>query len=580
MTGAPAPSPSLRQLAQALGLSRSTVSRALNNAPRISAATRRAVQEEARRMGYRPSAALSAAMSGAASRGRRQFRETVAIVSFDYPLHLHKPDLSHAAWRRVFCEGLVESAGRLGCDLDFLSLRDHPLPSLRRILRARGISRAIILRFPAFSPADDRMAEMRREINCVFVGSRQCAAPDGVTVAPDLFSAGQTAFLAAWRAGYRRFYLTANIATLNPGRRFEAGVHFASLLVSSQTGYANAPLDARGSDLAGELERLDGECCVIGGVTHGQIPKVLKRLAGRDPPGWIDWHANLSQSLHPFTGIDQRDGLQASTALELCLGAFRALRSTEVTQAGQYLVPTGWIAGQTLPTRRSDHLSLAPDRPFAKAVGEQFLPLGLPGLGGLNLADPQIVPYFGMIPAPMIPPGRWIFHGLPFQLGGTPNGVGSSFLMAGAARGPASIAQPARRLAVRGRARAIYFLHLAAWAREHERIARYRIRYRDGQTVDVPVVALGSRGQVDSNQPPANIQDWWGANRHFHTDSARSVCLIDCDHHLGSTGYYYILHWANPRPTQPISSIDMLSEPGTEALLLLFAITLGGPRRG
>ena len=47
------PAPSLRDLARTLGLSHTTVSEALRNSPRVSAATRQRVLKAARVAGYR-----------------------------------------------------------------------------------------------------------------------------------------------------------------------------------------------------------------------------------------------------------------------------------------------------------------------------------------------------------------------------------------------------------------------------------------------------------------------------------------------------------------------------------------------
>lgn len=56
----------LKTLAEALGLSQTTVSRALNGYPEVSAATRRRVEEAAAQMGYRPNSRAKGLATGRA----------------------------------------------------------------------------------------------------------------------------------------------------------------------------------------------------------------------------------------------------------------------------------------------------------------------------------------------------------------------------------------------------------------------------------------------------------------------------------------------------------------------------------
>ena len=68
----------LKDLAGELGLSQTTVSRALNGYPEVSEATRQRVLEAARRFDYRPHASANSARRCAAD-GRRQ---TVHVYDF------------------------------------------------------------------------------------------------------------------------------------------------------------------------------------------------------------------------------------------------------------------------------------------------------------------------------------------------------------------------------------------------------------------------------------------------------------------------------------------------------------------
>lgn len=73
----------LKQLAQSLGLSITTVSRALDGYADVSAATRERVREAADKVGYRPNAS--------ARRLRRQRAELVAVTLPSDPGHIGPP---------------------------------------------------------------------------------------------------------------------------------------------------------------------------------------------------------------------------------------------------------------------------------------------------------------------------------------------------------------------------------------------------------------------------------------------------------------------------------------------------------
>lgn len=104
---------SLRALAQRLGLSITTVSRALDNYPDVAPATRERVQRAAREANYRP--------HSAARRLRKGAGETVAFVLPAQPGHFHEPvfaDLLAAIGERLAAQhhDLIMLAARPGLE--------------------------------------------------------------------------------------------------------------------------------------------------------------------------------------------------------------------------------------------------------------------------------------------------------------------------------------------------------------------------------------------------------------------------------------------------------------------------------
>lgn len=135
--------PTMTDLALRLGVSASTVSRALRNDPRISAALRERVRAAARESGYAPNPLVSALMASR-RKGSGGEVDTVALVT-DY----HGP----VGWRekdvcRWEYEGVAARARELGFRLEIFALQDHgnDFSRLEKTLLTRGI-RGVLLGF-------------------------------------------------------------------------------------------------------------------------------------------------------------------------------------------------------------------------------------------------------------------------------------------------------------------------------------------------------------------------------------------------------------------------------------------------
>jgi DNA-binding LacI/PurR family transcriptional regulator len=123
-------------IARALGIARSTVSRALRGNLRIPAAHRQAIWAKAREMGYRPNPMATALSFQRQSRDRKVFQSTLAwINAWCDPAELRSYRLFDLYWR-----GAKKAAERLGFRLEeFRVDAAMPLDRLGEILKARGI---------------------------------------------------------------------------------------------------------------------------------------------------------------------------------------------------------------------------------------------------------------------------------------------------------------------------------------------------------------------------------------------------------------------------------------------------------
>ena len=136
--------PTMTDLAGKLGVSASTVSRALRNDPRISAALRERVQTAARESGYIPNPLVSALMASRRNPAGSGEVDTVALVT-DYRGAESWMEKDVCRWEY---EGVVQRAAELGFRLEVFQLENYgnDIARLEKALLTRGI-RGVLLGF-------------------------------------------------------------------------------------------------------------------------------------------------------------------------------------------------------------------------------------------------------------------------------------------------------------------------------------------------------------------------------------------------------------------------------------------------
>jgi LacI family transcriptional regulator len=126
---------SLKHIARAAGVSRTTVSLALRNHPRISLETREKIQKLAKEMGYVPNAEVSKVMEFIRENKAHHDRPVLALIT-DYPEKLSEREPPSQTWA-----GFRERAWALGYQPEEFWLGDQKITPrrLQDILYARGI---------------------------------------------------------------------------------------------------------------------------------------------------------------------------------------------------------------------------------------------------------------------------------------------------------------------------------------------------------------------------------------------------------------------------------------------------------
>lgn len=147
--------PTIRTLARELKLSRTSVSEALRNHPRVNEQTRRRVQAAAAAAGYRTNPLASSILSELRRARSAAFHGVLAVVSLEEPM---RPRFPGPYWRDLL-HGASDRAEELGFKLERFLVGEQGVSvhRLDTILQSRGIRGVLIMpawRRPDFSHLD------------------------------------------------------------------------------------------------------------------------------------------------------------------------------------------------------------------------------------------------------------------------------------------------------------------------------------------------------------------------------------------------------------------------------------------
>lgn len=154
--------PGIRELATAAGVSIATASRALRDDPVVRFATRMAVKEKAREIGYEANPYTGRFMSSLRRREVKTLKGNLAILWAG-------PSLKTDERRASIREGVFARAGELGYAMDEFELGCHSARVLRNILVHRGV-RGVLIGAPSFLPAKAYLRMDLADFACVVLG--------------------------------------------------------------------------------------------------------------------------------------------------------------------------------------------------------------------------------------------------------------------------------------------------------------------------------------------------------------------------------------------------------------------------
>lgn len=340
----PSPAPTIRALAKALGLSRTTVSEALRGLPRIQRDTAKRVCDAAAKAGYRPNPMASAVMSQIRRSRAQAFRGGLAAVNIDEadrPIHAQR-------YHNALIEGAKERAADLGYKLQtFLVGHDGvTVERLDGILRSRGIQGVLLL--PAWQDPDLSRLDWSRYAG-VYT-DYMIERPELHAVACDHYRSLMATMQRLSRMGYRR---PAMFLQRHADQRLQH--RWEGAFLAYQRNHRDAgkisPLVMDEYDRAEFVRwfKRHKPDVVLGHWT--QAIDWMKQCGAKIPEtvGFVS--LNVTTESRPCAGLDFRPHLLGARSAELLIAQLQRNERGIPSPASLTMIPAQWRDGPTLTDR-------------------------------------------------------------------------------------------------------------------------------------------------------------------------------------------------------------------------------------
>lgn len=193
------PQVTLRQIAEKVGCSRSTVSYALKNNPNISEEMRANVLKAAKELGWTPDADLTRQMALVRQTVIKEDLPNLAVV-----INKSREALSRELAPRAHLIGAIRHGRELGYHMDLFNLAEEPVKTrrLREIIQARGIQGVVFI--ATLNPEMPKpYFEVGEGLACAVAGVRYPEVPYHVAIS-DYLADFHLCFQKLMERGYRR----------------------------------------------------------------------------------------------------------------------------------------------------------------------------------------------------------------------------------------------------------------------------------------------------------------------------------------------------------------------------------------
>ena len=341
--------PTIRQIAAAAGLSKSTVSAALRNHPDIAGHTKERVHRIAGDLGYKRDDRVAELM-GYLSQRRRNPAPTPLVWLNDE----EEPDAwQRFPWYRDVYAGALERAEQLGYKLDQLWCREEGMRPKRieQILKSRGIRGTLLIR----PNAKSQLLELSMDAcACAQVlcdpwnQKHHAAVPDG-------FHNMHLALRHVKVLGYARpGLIEQDIIRFDTHGAYRAA-YLAAVEQEPSFSASLPPLVYKWGHPSAEKEvsawmkrhRPDVLICHDNHVT-----RYLENAGFRVPEDVAVVHLNLADDVEGWSGIDPRHREIGAASVDLVVSQIQSNETGAVVSPYTIMVKGAWVAGTTAPPRR------------------------------------------------------------------------------------------------------------------------------------------------------------------------------------------------------------------------------------
>lgn len=339
--------PSLRQLAQQLGLSHTTVSEALRGSPRVKPATRARVLKAARSAGYKRNPLAGALMSEMRRSRAGTFRGVLAVLDMD---GAEGRPMGAVRYHRELSKGAMTRAADLGFKADTFTVGQAGL-SLERldsILQSRGIRGIFVL------PVRDTPDLTRLDwthfsgIYSDYVIER----PGLHAVCPDHYRAMLTALDRLAASGYRRPGLVM-------GESHDARLlhRWSAAYQAYQTHHDGMtrlpPLVSNFTDQESFTRWFSSVRCDVVLAHNPEVLEWMKAAGARVPETHGFCCLNVLNSIEPCAGLNLQPKLLGERGIELLIGQVLRNECGAPEWPISTTVPSIWVDGPTLRQQSS-----------------------------------------------------------------------------------------------------------------------------------------------------------------------------------------------------------------------------------
>lgn len=345
--------PTVRTMAAQLGLSRTTVSEALRDHPRVNPETRTLVQAHAREVDYQFNPLASSVLSEVRRTRLDTFRGVLAAVAQEEPGRVPFPG---AYWRDLL-QGATERARQLGFKLEHFVIGQRKL-SVRRlntILRSRGIRGLLIM--PAWHRPDFTQLDWAR-LTGVYADYLM-ELPGLASVCPDHPRGMELAMSRLQELGFKRpgLALLQQESTRLHDRWLAAFLAYLHLHPEI-TSLPPLILPEINGDVFKQWFRKHQPDVVVG--HRAEMMDWMALCGARVPQTHGFCCLNIGLNARPCAGLDQRPYHVGARAIELVIFQIHQNIYGIPDLPSNTTVPMQWIDGPTLRSLDSDTAGTLP----------------------------------------------------------------------------------------------------------------------------------------------------------------------------------------------------------------------------